>query len=465
MDNNNVDDALDLINETSDGISTPEMNDIANSDSQIESVHHSHHSHHSHHRRKKHKHRAKFFNKKNREKIGHFFAKNRRYLIHAAITLVAIVCLIVVGLVIDRVYSSKKEKQWESENQTIQNMANSIRIDVPFFGEDVIIVNPAVYAYYSAENDTYASEVYDQYRTQYKRMDTGLPVKLSYELVGAPMGYSVKEASYFIADNPEFNNQLVYMTDSYSTDVDIYHLKTGTRYYFKIELTFNDGNVTAVSGSFKTAESPRFLTVDGVYNLRDVGGWRTTDGKTIKQGLLYRGCELDGAVEEKYTITPEGVNTMLSVLGIKTDMDLRSSADNLYGTDALGASVKHIYYNAPNYSGIFDNPEPIRKVFSDLADQSNYPIYLHCTYGQDRTGTICYLLGAILGMDESSLMKEYQLSAFHHSDVSMDLMYKFIGRINGLPGENINEKIERWLLSIGVTAEEIASVRDMFLSE
>lgn len=459
MDNNNTNDKLDLIHKTSDGTSSPETNDISNTDPKNESVYH------SHHKREKRKRRTKFFNNKNRDKINHFFAKNKRYLVHSIIILVVIVCLIIAGVVIDQLYSSQKKDQWESENQTIQNMSNSIRIDIPFYGEDVIIVNPAVYAYFSAENNTYASEVYDQYRTQYKRMDTGLPVKISYKLVGAPIGYSVKEASYFIADNPEFNNQLVYLTDSYSSGVDVYHLKTGTRYYFKIELTFNDGNVISTSGSFKTAESPRFLTVDGVYNLRDVGGWRTADGKTIKQGLLYRGCELDGAVEEKYRITPDGVNTMLSVLGIKTDMDLRSPTDNSYGTDALGASVKHIYYDAPNYSGIFDNPEPIRKVFSDLADQSNYPIYLHCTYGQDRTGTICYLLGAILGMDESSMMKEYQLSAFHHSDVSMDWMYKFVGRINGLPGGNVNEKIERWLLSIGVTSEEIVSIREIFLSE
>ncbi|MBR6740978.1 MAG: tyrosine-protein phosphatase [Clostridia bacterium] len=462
MDNNNIDDVVKLTEEISDGISNTEERDVAPSDPQRAAAHH---SHHSGHRRKKHRHRAGLFNKKTGESIKHFLVKNKRYLIHATITLVAIVCLIAVGSVIDKKYSSQKNPQWESKDPTLQNTVNSLKIDVPFFAEDVVLVNPAVYAYYSAEDGTYASDVYDQYRSQYDRMDVGLPVKLSYKLLGAPIGCSVKNARCFVADNPEFTDQLVYTADGYSTSIDVYHLKTGTRYYFKIELTFNDGNVTTVSGSFKTAESPRFLTVGGVYNLRDVGGWNTSDGRVINQGLLYRGCELDGAVEEKYTITPEGVNTMLSVFGIKTDMDLREPTDNLYGLDALGAGVDHVYYSAPNYSAIFDHPEPIRKVFSDLADRSNYPIYLHCTYGQDRTGTVCYLLGAILGMDESSLMKEYQLSAFHHSDVSMDWMYKFIGRINGLPGDSVNEKIEGWLLSIGVTAEEISSIRDIFLSE
>lgn len=110
MDNNHRDDAIGLIEETSDGIVNREMNDGVNSDSQNESFHHSHHSHYSHHRRKKHRHRTKFFSKKNKERIGHFLAKNKRYFIHATITLVAIVCLIVAGFVIDEVYSSQKKK-------------------------------------------------------------------------------------------------------------------------------------------------------------------------------------------------------------------------------------------------------------------------------------------------------------------------------------------------------------------
>jgi len=248
--------------------------------------------------------------------------------------------------------------------------------------------------------------------------------------------------------------------------VDVFHLKTGTKYFYQINLTFNNDKEATVGGTFKTSYGPRVLTVSGVYNLRDIGGIKTSDGRTIKQGLLYRGCEIDGAVEKKYSITPEGLNTMLTVLGIKTDMDLRLPSDNKYGTDALGAGVKHEYYSSPMYANIFhggENAEKVRAIFSDLADPDNYPIYLHCTYGQDRTGTICYLLECLLGVDEASMMKDYQLSGLHHGDVSSEAMSDFVDSVKALPGYTMTQKIEGWLLSIGVTQAEIDSIRDIFV--
>ena len=118
------------------------------------------------------------------------------------------------------------------------------------------------------------------------------------------------------------------------------------------------------------------------------------------------------------------------------------------------------------YSSIIDskeNGESIRKVFSDLADESKYPVYLHCTYGLDRTGTVSYLLEALLGVDEATMMKEYQLSAFHHGSVASDEMNMFIGRLKGLPGATMKDKVEGYLLSIGVTETEIAGIRSIFL--
>ena len=167
-------------------------------------------------------------------------------------------------------------------------------------------------------------------------------------------------------------------------------------------------------------------------------------------------------------ITPEGVETMLTVLGIKTDMDLRMPDEDSDGTYVLGDSVNHVYYSAPSYSSIFTSNSAagrIRVIFSDLADESNYPIYVHCTYGRDRTGTVCYLLEALLGLSEDDLMKEYQLSALYYGYLDIDEMTAFVTTFKSLPGKTMSEKAEGYLLSIGVTAEEIASIRRIHLSE
>ena len=62
---------------------------------------------------------------------------------------------------------------------------------------------------------------------------------------------------------------------------------------------------------------------------------------------------------------------MLTIFGIRTDMDLRSPTDNMLGMHPLGANVSHIYYRTGGYASIFEESqkEPIRQVFSDLAKE------------------------------------------------------------------------------------------------
>jgi len=423
-------------------------------------VHGEHHRHHHHHHRS---HKRKTKNSRKKENFSRFFRRNKKYLLYAAITIVLVVCLLLLGGYLDRQgvwHRHDTDEPQGGDNTAVQ----TLKIGVPYFTEDVVIVGPAVAEFVNAAADVSVSAVYDRYRAANDaRLDVGLAVTLSYELSDLPEGVKITSARFLVSEEADLRSPQVYTPAAQKNSVDVYHLKTGMPYYYRVDLAFSDGNVASAGGSFRTADTPRVLTVDGVYNLRDIGGWKTASGKRIKQGLLYRGCELDGAVESKYTITDDGVHTMLSVLGIKTDMDLRLSTDNAYGTDALGAGVAHKYYEAPMYSAVFNNSEKVRKIFSDLAVESHYPVYLHCTYGQDRTGTVCYLLEALLGVDEVSLMKDYQLSGLHHGGVSADEMSEFVGRLKGLSGATMQEKVEGYLLSIGVTAEEIASIRHIFL--
>jgi hypothetical protein len=199
--------------------------------------------------------------------------------------------------------------------------------------------------------------------------------------------------------------------------------------------------------------------------VRDIGGWKTADGRNIKYGLLYRGTELDGGVEPTYCLTKEGVVDMLYELGIRYDMDLRAESDNK--GNALGNDVIHKNFPVSMYSYIFDenNNEIVRSIFAELANKDNYPIYMHCTYGRDRTGTICYLLEALLGVSDRDLRKEYELSAFKDSYADLESYAAFVSRINMLEGNTTQEKVEGYLLSIGVTDEEIANIREIFLGE
>jgi protein tyrosine/serine phosphatase len=450
------------------------------SHSEHHSHHHSHHSHgvhgHHHHHHSSHKRRRKKTAHSNRkEKMASFLRRNKHYLIYTAMTFAFLICLVLLGGHMDRreepVTERPGEQQTPSDTEDPSGevddnaVANgNVLINMPLFSGDVDIVSPAVRTFMNLDESISHESYYKQAGAQ-MRLDTSLPVNLSYKITEIADGHYVKTAKFVVADNAEFSNPYVVQTNAGVTEVDIYNLKTDTQYYYRIELLFTNGSTANVGGSFHTAAGPRLIMVDGVRNIRDVGGWITTDGLTVKEGLLYRGRELDGAVRSDYAITAQGVHTMLTQLGIKTDLDLRQPTDNKYGTDALGQSVKHVYYSAPMYANIFngaENGEKIRQIFSDLADPSIYPAYLHCTHGVDRTGTVCYLLGALLGVDADSLLMDYQMSILAHGELG-NYVDEFIAAVDQLPGATLREKVEGYLLSIGVTSEEIASIRQIFL--
>lgn len=431
-----------------------------------ESVHSSHTHSHSHHGSHGHSHHNSSKKRRKSSKIKKFIKRNKYKISNTVIAVSFIGILIVFGFLIDTNKNFGDENSPDKSGGT--NISEgAIQIEIPLFDEDVLIVGPAVKAYADADKTVQAVSVYNDYFAL-GQLDAGLPVTLYYNVKGMPAGCSVTGAEILISEYEDFSASDVYSLPSDETRVDVYHLKTNTQYYYRIDVSLSTGTKTSVCGSFKTADTPRFLSVDGVRNMRDIGGYRTLNGKTVRQGMLYRSTELDGKVEPKYTLTPEGRNDMLSILGIRTDIDLRHATDNPEGTNALGAGVKHTYYGAPMYGEAFtqEGKAAIRKIFAALADKNNYPVLMHCTHGMDRTGTVCYLLEAVLGMSEEDMMKEYQFSSLCHGNLwGLNEMNEFIGRLKAYDGATIEKKAENYLLSTGVTEAEIAAIREIFLED
>ena len=327
------------------------------------------------------------------------------------------------------------------------------------------MVKQAILAYLDESNTQSANAVYKQYGGLEAELNVGLPIKYTYRVTGIPKDVFLKQATLDLATSETYDDKTTYAFQNGAESVNLYHLIPGTKYFYRLNLTLSTGTVITTLGDFSTAASPRILDVDGALNMRDIGGWKTASGQTIKYGLLYRGTELDGAVEPTYLLTETGLRDMLTVLGVRFDMDLRSPFET--NGNALGANVLHKNYSVGMYSDIFnqDNKERVRDIFADLANSDHYPIYMHCTYGRDRTGTICYLLEALLGVSDADLRREYELSAFTDSYVDVESFAIFTTRIQMLEGATTQEKVEGYLLSIGVTAEEIASIRHIFLEE
>ena len=83
-------------------------------------------------------------------------------------------------------------------------------------------------------------------------------------------------------------------------------------------LMLNAGFAAAALADTTAAAAPSHLvTFEGSNNFRDLGGYVTADGKTVRSGLVYRSAALN-------RVTPAGF-AYLKTLGIRTNVDFRST--------------------------------------------------------------------------------------------------------------------------------------------
>ncbi len=236
---------------------------------------------------------------------------------------------------------------------------------------------------------------------------------------------------------------------------DLVNPMIGETYYWMVVAYGADGvSYASETASFQTAaQGPRNLYVDGVTNVRDLGGWATEDGGRIRQGLLYRGGRLvENNSKTNVLVTSDGIKTMRDELGVKSEIDLRLKSQ-IGGLSAspLGSTVN--FYSRPmddDWSVMFssaENLKSIREVFAILADKANYPVYFHCSIGTDRTGLIAWLVNGLCGVSENDLWRDYLFSNFalikHKRGTGIKSVY--VDKLKTAPGSTFSEQIYNYL--------------------
>lgn len=316
--------------------------------------------------------------------------------------------------------------------------------------------------------------------------------------------YNDQAKAYLTAENPTVDDYAVYMSDSaqdikivlecpvegakfkveYGTRADysdavtvnttgksiaVNNLLRNTKYYVRITATAN-GITRQAESSFKTADiGPRVMTVGGITNVRDLGGYETSFGKTTLQGLAFRGAQLD--IKGTSRLTAQGAELLGTDIALGLEIDLRTASETGGLTKSVVTSAKYLNSRIGSYTAAFssDQKELFRQIFASYADVNNYPIYVHCVYGADRTGTVCYILNALLGVDEKTLIQDYEFTTFSdaglRSAATNAEMKAFLSSFCTLSGDTPAEKAENYLLSIGVTSEEISTIRGIFFGE
>ena len=358
------------------------------------------------------------------------------------IPIVGMLCIL-AGLLLSVVL----EEGYREDANSQTNNAATVKVIFPEIDDEVLLCSQVAKQLYDNQLDI---------KTAIKTETPIRPLVIEYDSGNMP-------GTFLLSEFPDFSNATEYELPAFYKVARIENLKTGTQYYYKVTLAGQEQ-----TGSFKTVESTRFINIQGIENVRDIGGYRNQDGKLVRQGLLIRGTEMDGLENEEYKVPESEIENIRKTFGFVYDFDLRweTMGDSSYQTP-LGSNVGHKFYSAPQYEYIFreDWYETVRQIFSDLAKPENYPMYMHCTWGKDRTGTVVFLLQGILNMSEGDMMREYLLTGFLYEEmVNENLMLAVIEGLQEYEGDTLQEKIVTYLTEyVGVTQEEIASIRQIFL--
>ncbi|MBQ7699316.1 MAG: tyrosine-protein phosphatase [Clostridia bacterium] len=273
-----------------------------------------------------------------------------------------------------------------------------------------------------------------------------------------------------ISQNADMSSPDVYLCFENSLNVE--DLYSGTTYYWQLRKEFADKVVISKVNSFCTLAAPRTVRLDGVSNVRDIGGYYSEDGKyRMKQGIVYRGADFEN-------ITEEGINKAVNILGIKTEIDLREADPN--GSSPLGASVNYVSVSAPWYTQVWDTEEKQESFLKEMrvfTDASNFPVYFHCSLGRDRTGTLAFFLEALCGVSEKDITMDYETSFFSNvggyvdtsvipSNYTRDGLYATFHRLRQETGINsLYEAVRACLKSKGMTDAELDAIRANLLTE
>lgn len=225
-----------------------------------------------------------------------------------------------------------------------------------------------------------------------------------------------------------------------------------------IETPFAAGSI---AGTLKPLDFLRYIKT-GTWNVRDLGGW-PCDGGTVKYGLLFRGGEP----------TTGDYNVLVKQLGIKYDLNLRGAIEATWTKSPLGDDVYFVKADDYNWYSL-TNKEAWRINLRCVFDAVSHgePVYFHCAAGADRTGTLACILEGLLGMSQSDIDKDYELTTFY-SGSGTDANARrrneadwtgLIGQIQAKNGNTFRDKCITFVAELGFTAAEINAYRKAMIN-
>ena len=185
----------------------------------------------------------------------------------------------------------------------------------------------------------------------------------------------------------------------------------------------------------------RKIPLEGSFNFRDLGGYPTRDGASVRWRRMFRADGLQ-------SLTSTDVAHLRDELRLSAVIDLRSTSELTNDGRGLLAETRIAFHHVPFFDGSRSEQQQmpadltLAQMYIGMIERASEPIarairvlsetepgasaVYHCAAGKDRTGVLSAILLSLLGVDEELIVADYALS--------QDSMDKVIERLDSLRG-------------------------------
>lgn len=203
------------------------------------------------------------------------------------------------------------------------------------------------------------------------------------------------------------------------------------------------------------------VALEGIFNLRDLGGYETVDGRVVRNGCLFRSDELHALTESDLEV--------VASLGIRVLFDLRNETERTLKPNPVIDGVEVYERDAPpaegaslsledqiatgitpqrddeEFGGVYvflltHLADDFRRVVELAVDAAERPLLYHCVAGKDRTGITSAILLGLLGVDDETILDDYELTTKYWTPNRIIQMKDFLDE-HGADHEHIQHLI------------------------
>jgi len=221
------------------------------------------------------------------------------------------------------------------------------------------------------------------------------------------------------------------------------------------------------------------IPLEGAFNFRDIGGYETSDGRTVKKGHIYRSDGLAALTANDHE--------RLKQIGLRLVIDLRAPAEVEQAPDKLPDDNPPEYLNLPVSREDFDTVATLERlkkgdtswfsdtfmtdgyiqnvdlfsdtwgiIFTRMAEENGRPAVFHCTAGKDRTGILAALILLALGVPEETIIHDHGLSNKYIKE-KLGKIFEYL-RSLGVDPESISDYFNAPRDAMEATLDHIRSV-------